>query len=823
MKQLMFALISVLAVFVFSCQDNRPTVPVAEQNDSMSEGKTDDDIYPVDMDNGSENESEPQDSDSEENDSETDSDMENPDSDESELETVFVGLSVGSDHSCAVSEAGSVYCWGKNDNNSLGKKDVAGATIPVKLVINDKIVSVDCGNSHCYAQTSSGEYYQWGDNNYSQLGREKQYGDYNVETPEKTLIPDLNVLSLSVGADNSFVIDAKGKLYGWGKNDSGQIGDGTTEEKINPVEVDMTGVMKDSYVVSVNSGDFHTCAVDSIGKVYCWGENEGGQLGNGTTENSYVPVEVDMTGDLAGKIMAKVSVGARYSCVLDTEGTVYCWGLISDSVVSNPSKVDLENPAVSLSVSNSNACTLDEAGKIRCWSQKNPVPQAVDVSGVLKDIKIIDVQAGYSHLCALDDTGRIFCWGDNHRGQLGNGRNIVHPFSDNTPVEVVKESELENNRISFISCADEYTIATDEQGKFYFWGDYREGLGEYDFIPFLEKDDSFNEKNIIHLDSGRDYRCFLNKDGSIYCWGDNTYGQLGNNSTDSSDIPVKVNGSGDLKDKTVKMLSVGGTHSCALDETGHVFCWGNNEDGQLGNAQNINSSVPVEIDMSGILKDKTVVSVKCGSSHTCALDSEGQAYCWGNNAKRQLGDLTFIDRNIAVMVNTEVALKGKKLVLLSSGSDYNCAVDDKNAVYCWGDNGSGQLGIGYASPSYTPAKVDQSGVLKNSNIKAMFCGGESTCVLDESGKAYCWGYAPGNGSDKESSVPVEVDTAGVLNEKNLVSISIGKQQICVLDSEGQPYCWGSNSYGQLGIGVGKNTLYGGDFSAVPKKVFRSIY
>lgn len=834
--KLKMPIILVFLILFVSCQDNRPKIPVSELNDIdnlsdlNSDSNSGSDSQNSDSNHFNNDESDDigfQDSDVEEIDEVQDSDFENPDDDTVLREDVFVSLAIGRDHTCAVTETGSVYCWGSNNWGSLGKKGMSQTRVPLKLNIDSDVRDISCGNSHCYVNTDAG-FYKWGDNTFSQLGQKKILTVDYIDTPQRTTIKGVGVQSLTADSLNTFAIDNDGKLYGWGMNFSGQIGDGTTEERTDPVEVDMTGVMKESSVVSVSSGASHTCAVDSIGKVYCWGNNDVGQLGDGTTDNSFVPVEVDMTGDLSGKTVVNVSTGSKYTCVLDIDGNVYCWGVLLEKVIASPSYIVLENPAVSLSVNNSNACALDNEGTVWCWGS-NSVGQLghpgledsldpVEVNSKLGDLKnkdIVDIKMGGNHSCALDSSGDVFCWGSNNNGQVGTGK---YTFADYGlyPSEVVKKSGLEGKRISFITCSSTSTYAVGKQGVSYFWGRPDLDVVEYSHIPTLpESEISIDVNSIVSFDAGVLHRCFLEADSSIYCWGKNGKGQLGNNSKENSDIPVEVDKSGVLKGKNITMLSAGHDHTCVLDENGKVYCWGGNNFGQLGNGHVQNSSFPVQVNTDGVLKGKTVKSVQCGSNHTCVLDSNGKTYCWGKNENMQLGDNTPINRSFPVEVNTNGALKNIQIIQLSSGYDHNCGIDDKNQVFCWGGNNEGQLGKGHASPNYYPVKVEVPDVIKEKKLVSIYCGGETTCILSEDGRAYCWGKVTGSGVDGNSPVPVDVSINGALDGKRLVSLDIGDNHVCALDSQGFPYCWGSNKDGQLGSG-----FLG--ISNTPYKVFRSI-
>ena len=136
---------------------------------------------------------------------------------------------------------------------------------------------------------------------------------------------------------------------------------------------------------------------------------------------------------------------------------------------------------------------------------------------------------------------------------------------------------------------------------------------------------------ILDNAANRASTCALDSVGKVYCWGHNGYGQLGNASNNNSFLPVAVSDAGVLANKVLTQLSVGDLHVCALDTQGQAYCWGRNNYGQLGNGSTNDSNTPVAVDASGVLAGKTLTQIQSGETSTCALDSSGQAYCWGRN------------------------------------------------------------------------------------------------------------------------------------------------------------------------------------------------
>jgi len=238
---------------------------------------------------------------------------------------------------------------------------------------------------------------------------------------------------------------------------------------------------------------------------------------------------------------------------------------------------------------------------------------------------------------------------------------------------------------------------------------------------------------------------------------------------------------------SVTAVVSGFEHSCALVSGGSAYCWGSNAQGQLGN-DSANAVSPFPLPVSGGL---SFVSLAAGYAHTCGLTSGGSAYCWGDNAQGELGNVT-----ATTMSGTPVAVAGGlSFAMLSAGYSHTCGVTTAGQAYCWGANESGELGNGTVGQNTTtPALV--AGGLTFASVSA---GGVFTCGVTTAGAGYCWGSGGygvlGNGGTADSDVPVAV--AGGLQ---LASISAGVYHTCALTTSGAAYCWGNSANGQLGTG-----------------------
>lgn len=337
------------------------------------------------------------------------------------------------------------------------------------------------------------------------------------------------------------------------------------------------------------------------------------------------------------------------------------------------------------------------------------------------------VSTGQNHSCALTDTGAVLCWGSNFEGRLGDGSGMDSAVP--TPVSAL-------------------------------------GSG------------------VLTLGAGVAHSCAVDAGGGAWCWGRGGGGQLGDGSTSDSDVPVAVSGlPGGLT-----AVSAGYAHSCGLTALGGVLCWGLNDDGELGDGTNSDSSTPVAV--TGLASGVAEISV--GDQHSCALTDTGAMLCWGSDLSGQLGNGAGGDSNVPVAVSG----LGSGVEAIAAGGTFSCAVLSGGEVRCWGSNAYGQLGDGVIASSDVPVTV--SGV--SSSATSIATGYGFACAGATSGGVQCWGrgdqgqLGDGNGTDSSSPVAVSGLTAGIR------SLSANGFHACAATTAGALRCWGSNDLGQLGDG-----------------------
>ena len=368
-------------------------------------------------------------------------------------------------------------------------------------------------------------------------------GDGECKAGEPFTCPmDCGGIQITTGGEHTCTVKiSDGTVWCWGSNIYGQLGDGTLTDR--PVPDEVLGL---EAADAVFAGDSHNCTIQTGGGLWCWGVNRHGQLGDGTTTDAATPVEVPGMEDAMF-----LSVGGEHTCALREDTSVWCWG-------------------------------WNAFGQLGAETQDSTRTRPI------KAVYISDaayVSAGGYHTCILDTEGRVWCWGRNQFGQLGT--RSVEEYS----IQPVLIRNLDP--VISISAGQDHTCAVEESGRAYCWGlndwvqlgnpDVGGSSPEPGVVPDFEE--------AVAVSAGRVHTCALKEEGTVWCWGANDSGQMGTGGNyDLAINPVQVERLTDIS-----YISAGGYHTCAVESAGTLWCWGYNYSGQIGDGSTFNRDTPAQV------------------------------------------------------------------------------------------------------------------------------------------------------------------------------------------------------------------------------------
>ena len=434
----------------------------------------------------------------------------------------------GIKHSCALTQSGEVWCWGGNDVAQMGvgeSSPFTARTTPVRVPGLSGARGLAGGAGHTCAISAERGVRCWGLNDAGQSGDGAL--PYSVSSPNAVSGVGNSVIALTAGAQHSCALLEGGEVRCWGDDQFGQLGDGQPgAPRASAATVSGLG----GSAIAVEAGEYHTCAILSGGAVRCWGKNNAGQLGDGSTTDRAAPVAVQ---GLPGAVRA-LGGGVDSSCAVTQAGALYCWGA--------------QYPLLAF-----------DGGSLTARLYPGLESGITDVSG------------GDYHFCALGPNNMIRCLGENAYGQFGTGQ-----IGGETPQPAVGLAA----GITQLSAGSSHTCARAASGQLQCWGDNRFGqLGIAETSQRLVPTQvSGLDAGIVAVGIGNYHGCALTSAGAVKCWGDNGGQQVGDGSTELRRTPVDVLGLG----SGVRALAVGSDSSCAIDQNRRALCWGANYSGQLG-------------------------------------------------------------------------------------------------------------------------------------------------------------------------------------------------------------------------------------------------
>jgi len=723
----------------------------------------------------------------------------------------------GEDFTIALKANGELEAWGKNTYGQLGIGNTNNYDEPQKLdELDETIVEIAVGNNHVLALTEEGNIYGWGLNNYGQVGNGTTANQVSQATVINIFGNELSkIIRVEAHGDNSFAINEDGDVWAWGK-DFGNKATKLTDLK-NVIDVstsyfikadgtayrmsDLSKLTIVGTVRAMDEGIDHAVFLTTEGKAYAIGSNDYGQLGNGSTDvatTSVVAIRKDEN-NLLENITA-IEAGDRYTLIQTSDGSVYTTGLNENGRLGQDlSTISVITPAKNTNVSD-----------------------------------VILISAGSNHAVVAKQDGTVYSWGKGTLGELGNRmmkdsinpvmvgpyiirtdkKNIVLGKTDSTIVKghvdyfnILNKEVIDINSISkntqvarVNSVSNEDAELTEDEINDGYKAFKIEGINPGTTNIVLSENKA-NTNGILQIEvlpedgttispmveTASSFVATLKTNGTVWTYGQNTYGELGTGDNVNYDEPQQVHFP---EGTTIKQIAVGEFHVAALDTEGNVWTWGRNNYYQLGTASVSESNIPIKV--AGIPK---VTRITAGTNSVMAVTEDNRLVAWGQNAYGELGNGQNVNKTTPVIVD------GVHDVLdIQGGKNHYLVLKTTGELFTAGSNLYGQLGqdIGERTRINTFDKIPSN--LKYGIISA---GQTSNVAITIDGVAYVWGQNTfGNlGNGTKNNITSLTQVAGLTG---IVEADVGKTHTILRDYNDNIYLAGTNANGQLGNGTNDN-------------------
>ncbi len=713
--------------------------------------------------------------------------------------TTWKKLSAGYMSTCGLLSDDTMRCWGHNNYGQIGDGTNISREFPTALGSGFTTTTwSDVSSSYygtCAIRKTDSYLYCWGYNNFGQVGDGTITTRY-LPTALAGGFATTAWKSVSMGINHVCAIrTSDSRIYCWGRDDMGMLGDGTAtvvEQSTTPsTPTPLVGAFGTTAWSSLSAGAYHNCAIrTSDSRIYCWGRNYIGQAGNGTVVadiDGGEPTPVALAGAFATTAWKSVTGGTGHTCAIRTsDNTVFCWGHNGNGRLGNGNASHQYSP--------------------------------VALGGGFDTTAFSIVSAGEAATCAIRTSGsRLFCWGYGYYGTMGNG---FYANNYTTPTDLTEQDGWDATVWKDISQGRHFSCGLRSDNTAACWGmgaygQLSNGIFARIIPGGLTDEDGMNSTVWSAVSGGDMHACAIRgSDKALFCWGENNYGQLGAAATSGSFKPIPLTTTGGYNAMAWKQASAGGSFTCGVRNTDStVHCWGYNADGRLGDGTIVNRTNPAPLAAPFAATAWESIAETSSSGHMCAIrTSDYRMYCWGSNVYGQLGVGT-ADLYLSDPTPLGGGFATTQWKSVAVGNRNTCALRRADSrMFCWGEGATYANASSDQTDKDIPTAINSTGGWDAVAWKSLTVSYRGGCAIRNADSyLFCWGSNGsgqiGDGTTSHRTAPTALTATGGFSTaawKSVSATSLG--YVCaVRQSDGRLFCWGNNSYGHFGTGDTTNT------------------
>ena len=751
----------------------------------------------------------------------------------------IVQVSTQGDHTMALRGDGTVWAWGNNGNGRLGDGTTSHQNVPVQVSDLTDVKTVNAGNNFSVVLKNDGTVWTWGQGDKGQLGDGSSAAKSNPVQVLKGASESQdaylqNIQALSAGNNYVLAVKLDDTVWAWGDNGNGRLGDGTTANKMTPVmnQLIVRGTNADLANLTIGTAeltpafdsdtldylaivDYDTTSIDLTAVL---ADPKASMTINNTAQTSgttrTITLNVGYNSIIIEVLSEDNNIEKTYTLTINRATSDMTAPPAPTDVAaiaaSGQAIINFNPPASNGGSTITEYTVLSNPGNIRVTGTESPIIVTGLTNGVTYTFTVTATNiAGEGAASEASNSVTPLAKHNADLGSLKINRGILEPAfqRDITAYEVIVSQRISSLSLTAEAVDTQAVLQLNDEPLISQKANMLElETGENSFIIRVMAEDGITYKNytltiirseedlespadILQVAGGNKHSLILKGDGTVWAWGNNENGQLGDGTTANSSTPIQVSGL-----INIVAIEAGNDHSVALADDGAVWAWGKNEKGQLGDGTTSNKTTPVQVSN---LSD--VQMITAGHNHSLAIKKDGTLWSWGSNEKGQLGigsaSQSTVPAQVLKGVTTSTNAFLQDIAAIAGGKEHTVALKADGTVYAWGNGSNGRLGNGGTASYNTPVQV--SGLTEVTMISIQ---GEHTMALRSNGTVWSWGKNDkgqlGDGTTTNRTSPVQA--AGLTD---VAIIAAGNNFSAVLKNNGTVWTWGNNEKGQLGNGT----------------------